>query len=94
MVVEPRAGGFGTCLGSGEVTNDFKHEVAALNTYVARVHQTRERWIDFQPTVGISVRCVNDAVRRAFRGGINDHSCDDRTIVLYQQSCRVVYVLP
>src|SRR4051812_36265888 len=94
MVVEPRAGGFGTRLGSGEVTNDFKHEVAALIRYVARVHEMRERRIDFQPTVGISVRCMNDAVRKAFRGGINDHSCDGHTIVLYQQSCRVEYVLP
>src|SRR5262245_13204996 len=30
MVVEPCAGGCGTCLCSTEVTNHFKHEIAAL----------------------------------------------------------------
>jgi hypothetical protein len=40
MVVEPRAGGFGTCLCSGEVTNHFKHEVPALIRHVAGVQET------------------------------------------------------
>jgi hypothetical protein len=95
VVTESRAGWRGTWVFYVKATNHFKDEVAALKRRVASVQERGIGRIDLQPTLGISISGMNEAVRtvRTTRD-INNHSSNSSAVSNNQEALRLVYVLP
>jgi len=77
-----------------ELADDLEDEISALVVHVSSIKQTLELWIDLQPAVSIPIGLMADAVRLTTVCCVNDSSRNGNARLLYDQSMRLVNVLP